>query len=131
MRYYVRLSEFGAVIGYPQVLSNNPSDSPNEQWSDEQLKKNGIIIVDIDCDDMIERIDFDHPIIDNGKVTYNTVPLDNSDFNKKQLEAREAEYPSVKDKTDAMWQMMVEGHPDACDVIQIKIHEVDKKYPLK
>lgn len=73
MRYYVKVAN-GVVIGNPSLISGNSSDSPNTSWGLEQMKLNGYLPTDLSCDELVERIDYDNPIVMEDKVVYPRLP---------------------------------------------------------
>lgn len=72
-RYYVTLID-GQVVHKPMEIGTNHSDSPNIYWSEEQMKLNNFVEVDVTYDPVAESIDIDSPIIGTDTVAYNRNP---------------------------------------------------------
>lgn len=73
MRHYVKLID-GKIIDGPNEISYNESDSPNIHWSDEQMKLNGFVRVDLEHDRELETVDIQNPVITRDTVNYNKIP---------------------------------------------------------
>ncbi len=68
MRYYVKLKD-GVVLSEPRVVSVNPHDSPNTNWSYQQMKLNGYCYVDLSAADDEYRYISD-PIVSGYSESY-------------------------------------------------------------
>lgn len=73
MKYFVILRN-GQVLDGPFIVSSSPSDSPNIEWSDDQMAKNNFAYVDLDHDKYSESIDYENPVIDGMSVSYPRIP---------------------------------------------------------
>jgi hypothetical protein len=134
MKHFVKVKN-GIVVDGPKVLSDNPSDSPNSQWKNEQLSLNSYFIVDLACDECMEKIDYANPVVSKDSVTYKRIALTQTEmdevFNQKQIQNRVNEYPSSVKKLDSLWAMIAEGDETLMNEVKSKIEEVNLKYPLK
>ena len=74
MRYYVKLIN-GAIIGAPRLISQSEGDSPNINWSKDQMKLNNFVEVDLNYNPETETIDLSSPIISGNSVTFPRTPF--------------------------------------------------------
>lgn len=69
---YVKL-ENGRLVAGPFKLQDDRTASPNIRWSEEQMAIHGFALVDLTCADN-EIVDYYHPVIVNGKVSFPRLP---------------------------------------------------------
>lgn len=133
-KYYVKVNN-GQIVEGPQELSGSSTDSPNIFWGQEQMSLNNIFLVDIDCDPLIEKIDFENPIIKSDSVSYLRIQLTLDEqiiaWNKDVLSKRLNEYPPVSDVCVALWEFVIENRPQSSKNIQILREAIKMKYPKK
>lgn len=133
--HYVKV-EKGRVVDGPKILSGSESASPNVHWGADQLKANGWFPVDLTHDFMVEKIDYDNPIINGDSIEYKRIPLDEQKkkdiWNQEALKNRLMEYDkhgcSIENLTVALWEMIVENRPEQSVEIQAKRELIKAKY---
>ena len=131
MKNYVKV-ENGVVVKGPIGMSDDPTQSPNIYWGDEQLRKNGFFLVDIDYDKNIEMLDINNPVITNDEVAYKRIPLSIGDLDKldqiNRLRNVEIEMPALKEMVNALWDKIINGDSSKADELNNKIISVKQKY---
>ena len=131
---YVKV-ENGVITEGPKFLSYSSFDTPNAHWATSQLKSSGYFLVDLTYDEMVEKIDFNNPVITADGVTYNRIPLTADEqttmYNAKAIRNRQIEYPPVQHIVVALWELIVENRPDASNNLQKIRLSIKQKYPKK
>lgn len=136
MNYYVKVVD-GEVKGLPQVLSPYNSDTPNANWSIDQMRLNGFFIVYLDFDPKTQKVDYDNPIVSEESVVYPILDKTEEelleDYTREYKDLRKKEYIE-KGLTEesliiALWEKVLEGKDSLANEIQTKRLEVKEKYP--
>ena len=81
-RYYVKVVD-GVIVDGPKEISESQKESPNVEWTREQMNRHGFFEVDVTMDALTETIDLVNPIITPTAVTFNRIPRTNSEILKE------------------------------------------------
>lgn len=131
---YVKVQN-GKIVEGPAEVSPNESDSPNTNWGAEQMKLNGIFLVDLDHDPLTEKIDYDNPVIYSNSVVYPKISLSTAEAitasNAEAIQKRLAEYPTSEEKLNALWEYTTNNDQSLLNNLSNKISQINKKYPLQ
>ncbi len=116
IRYYVKV-ESGVVVLGPKVLSSNPTDSPNTEWSKGQMKLNGFYEVSVECNELKEYRDLNNPTITSDGVSYPIILKNNStyisDFKNKRIREAKSTYEIMLNRKYSVIDLIYD--PDAKD----------------
>lgn len=105
MRYYIKVLD-GQVIEGPRAMPSGEGASPNKYWNKEQLKLNGIFVVDIEPKDD-EYIDFDGYKFENEQLVI-PVKQKSIDMVRKSIEQKfRDEFTEKLNKFSLQDQMLV------------------------
>jgi len=132
LRYYVHMLD-GQVDSKPMVVSESQSESPNTSWGIDQMKKNDMLPCEINYDPATEEPDYENPKIYENMVEYIGKPLSEDKrkqrFNQEQDKRRQAEYPSLEEKVQALIEFGTMNDDTLLKSVKLRIEAVDKKYP--
>ena len=132
MRYYVRMLD-GQVDSKPFPLSSDESESPNIHWGIDQMKKNDFLPCQITFDPVTEEPDYENPQVYENMVEYTGKLLSETKrkqlYNQEQDKRRQAEYPTITEKVDAIWLAFVDSDLALLEYISEKIRLINEKYP--
>lgn len=130
--HYVEFVD-GKVVGLPKAISNSPTDSPNTQWSFEQMVLNNFAYCDVSYDPMVETIDYSSYSVINDTIIFQKIPLSDADkkiLSDQQIDSkRRSEYPSIQDLCVALWELIIENNPTKSSELQTLRIAVKAKYP--
>jgi len=125
----------GQVDSKPMEISSSSTDSPNTSWGLDQMKKNGYLPCVINYDPLNEEPDYANPKISEDVVEYFGKPLAEDKrkqrFNQEQDKRREAEYPTISDKVEALFEYVANDDKTGIEALKLWINAVNEKYPLE